>query len=148
MPRMVSVTVTGSPAATSSGAAFTSKSKLPTAPEKSAGLPASGSGSTVSGQRVGRDLEPALLAAEERIVEEAAAAAAAAHDHREPHLGRADRHGAAPERRQDGREVEHLERAVGGLLLALIGLGELVDREAVAADRRVLDVADAHAGRP
>src|SRR5579862_8421198 len=47
-PRMVVVTVTGSPAATSSGAAFTSISKRPTAPVKSGGRSASGSGSTDS----------------------------------------------------------------------------------------------------
>ena len=38
--------MTGSPAVTSSGAALTSSMKRPTAPEKSAGLPFSGSGST------------------------------------------------------------------------------------------------------
>jgi hypothetical protein len=124
---------------------LTSKSKVPTAPEKSAGFPTSGSGCTfnVSGSDVtsSRRCSPPKKGSLKKRSKPRPPPRP--RHHRERHLGGSDGQSAAPERRQHGREVEHLKRPVGGCSCRWSGSVSLSSREAVAADGRVLHVAHA-----
>ena len=126
---MVRVTVTGSPAATSSERGLDLEIEGADRAGEVRGLPDLGERLHVQRQRVRRHLEPTLLAAEEGIVEEAieaASAAAAAPSSRAPsrRVRRSECRSGAASTRSRSRAPETARR---GLLLSLVGLGELVE---------------------